>query len=727
MMLLTDQANLLLDAALRYAQMGWPVFPIQPAGKQPFPSFAGGFHGARTDADIITRWWAQWPHANIGMPVAPLGIFVVDIDPRNGGDSTLEILEAKHGKLPDTLMQRTGGGGLHYLYRRQTGAHLKAKLGPGIDVKTDGYIAVSPSVTQRTYEWLDCDWPDASLISEPPAWLIAELIESSPSISAGAATLSADQVCELRSALACIPADNYHQWLECGMACHATGAGEQAYGIWTEWSQQSAKFDPRVQRKKWASFSVDRNDRVTVRTIFAKAQAAGWLNPMSNTARLAPVNVTTTPSIQPQLVDPFPEHLLWPPGLIGDIVRYMNATAIRPQPVLELAAAIAFCGTIMGRKVCTPTDLRTNVYVIGVADSGAGKEHARRAMLSILEGADALSLLGGERLASDAGLFSALHASPSSILLLDEVGRFLRTVTAPRAPAYLVNLATMLMELTSAANRIFLEKRRAEHAKEKLKLIHQPNVCMYGTTVPGRLFQAITRVDVEDGFFPRLLIFPCDTPAPVPQRPADRTVPAKLIETVKAWMDRPVNAAPSGNLDALIPKPQVVPINTRAQQCFDDLQADADRRRLQYRGTGLDAMWSRCHEHALRLALIRAAGIEFEAPVITEPDAIWAIELAQYLVGCSVQEIENQVAENLHEHAVKKVATFIRIKGRVSMTELARSFRWLKGRERDDVLGILREAGQAEIEREATEGRSRIWITWTERREESGKKVDLTH
>lgn len=69
----------------------------------------------------------------------------------------------------------------------------------------------------------------------------------------------------------------------------------------------------------------------------------------------------------------FPSHLLSVPGLIGDVAAYIHNTARYAQPILALAAAIAAAATFMGRKVRTETDLRTNIYILGVAEAGAGK------------------------------------------------------------------------------------------------------------------------------------------------------------------------------------------------------------------------------------------------------------------------------------------------------------------------------------------------------------------
>ena len=66
----------MLQAALRYAELGYPVFPCVPGGKA--PATAHGFLDATTDAGQIDGVVDEHPDANIGMPTA--GLLVVDVD-----------------------------------------------------------------------------------------------------------------------------------------------------------------------------------------------------------------------------------------------------------------------------------------------------------------------------------------------------------------------------------------------------------------------------------------------------------------------------------------------------------------------------------------------------------------------------------------------------------------------------------------------------------------------
>lgn len=183
------------SAALAYAALDIKVFRVRP-NKQPYGncprcdkqsslyvkhrpedcrcgvSTCHGFWAATTDLDLIRKWWAEEPDANIGAPCKLNGWAVVDIDPRNGGYASLCKLEERVGVLPATTMQITGGDGLHMPYL-SPGFDLPAQPFPGVDFKHNGYILLAPSVHKsgRRYRWAGdgrfrmpaIPWPEALL------------------------------------------------------------------------------------------------------------------------------------------------------------------------------------------------------------------------------------------------------------------------------------------------------------------------------------------------------------------------------------------------------------------------------------------------------------------------------------------------------------------------------------------------------------------------------------
>jgi hypothetical protein len=56
------------------------MLPIQRAGKAPLTRH--GLHDASTDPDVLRRWWARWPGANVAIATGAPGPDVLDVDVR---------------------------------------------------------------------------------------------------------------------------------------------------------------------------------------------------------------------------------------------------------------------------------------------------------------------------------------------------------------------------------------------------------------------------------------------------------------------------------------------------------------------------------------------------------------------------------------------------------------------------------------------------------------------
>ena len=183
---------------------------------------------------------------------------------------------------------------------------------------------------------------------------------------------------------------------------------------------------------------------------------------------------------------------------MADVMAHNLATAHRPQPVLALAGAITLQAVLAGRKVRDERGNRTNLYAVGVAPSGAGKDHARKVSKNVLFHAGLDALEANEDLASDAGLVSALEINQASLFQFDEFGRFLRTIGDAKKAPHLYNVLTALMKLYSSADTVFKGKAYADAKRNKV--IDRPCAVVYGTTVPEHFFESLTADALADGF-----------------------------------------------------------------------------------------------------------------------------------------------------------------------------------------------------------------------------------
>ena len=154
----------LLDEAIKYAEMGFAVFPVR-RNKSPYTPH--GCNDAKKDLRAIKHWWTKWPQANIGIATGSKsgGIIVIDIDVDDNkgiyGDESLRRWEAEHGELPETWRAITGRGGYHYYYRSDNEVKNATGVYPGIDIRGEGgYVVAPPSIHQNGnyYQWeLDPD------------------------------------------------------------------------------------------------------------------------------------------------------------------------------------------------------------------------------------------------------------------------------------------------------------------------------------------------------------------------------------------------------------------------------------------------------------------------------------------------------------------------------------------------------------------------------------------
>lgn len=160
-----------LPSALEYAARGWRVLTVYPGEKR--PSMKDWPTEASSDPDAVRDLWVQRPDSNIGIATgAGSGFFVLDIDPKNGGDESLTDLCIEHGALPRTRTVRTGSGGTHYYFAMPdfevTNSPGRLK-GTGIDVRGEGgQVLAPPSVTALGDYRLQLD----AAILPAPAWLL---------------------------------------------------------------------------------------------------------------------------------------------------------------------------------------------------------------------------------------------------------------------------------------------------------------------------------------------------------------------------------------------------------------------------------------------------------------------------------------------------------------------------------------------------------------------------
>ena len=137
-----------------FIKTGLKIFPVQQNGKTPL--IQKWQDDCSCDTMQVLYWYENAKGCNWGLPATPNGLFVIDLDvhdPQKNGVENFEKLMKELGLTSiDTMLQTTPSGGVHLIYqtndilRNVPNCSNAFKDYPGIDLRTDGYVVVEPSV-----------------------------------------------------------------------------------------------------------------------------------------------------------------------------------------------------------------------------------------------------------------------------------------------------------------------------------------------------------------------------------------------------------------------------------------------------------------------------------------------------------------------------------------------------------------------------------------------------
>lgn len=395
----------------------------------------------------------------------------------------------------------------------------------------------------------------------------------------------------------------------------------------------------------------------------------------------------------------FPSDCLSPPGLLSEIIGYNLRTALWPQQELALAGALALLGTITGRKVQDQRRTRTNVYCLGLAASGAGKEYARTVNKEILLRAGGEKMLGPEGIASSAGMVQFINSQRSILFQLDEIGRLLETMRDPKRAPHLFKIGSELMKLDSCANTLY--KGDAYANQKQSVVINQPHCCIYGTSVPRGFWESLTDDNVSEGLLGRMLVFEAGSRYVGIAAPKHEDPPESILAGVRWWIDRPYGP---GDVAEQNPSPVIVPYSKAAKQRLDDHMLGICSRRDKEDDTKA-ALWSRATGKTAKLALLlacsRCTGTSLIAVELEDVDR--AVKISNWLTRRMLYQAYRHVSSNDYERSHKRILRLIG--DGIDRSALTRKTQWLRRREREEILSELIESGEIVAVSEDTGGK----------------------
>ena len=726
-----------LEAIRQYADLHVHIFPCwwitddqrcacgdvqcKSPGKHPIRDLApNGHKNATNDPSIIAQWWTDYPRANPALSLAASSLVVIDIDPRNGGEHSFEVLEQKHGRITSDVEKLTGGGGRHIVFVAQEGERFPGKLGAGIDVKHDGYIMVWPSNhVQGHYEWEgEADLIDGAIPSMRPDWLPLPAtkeynVDIRPAAAGmGLAVLLPEEREELRSALATIPNVERDDWVKVGMALHSIDSGKDGFAEWEAWSSTCDKFDPQDQARVWFSFH-GKPTQLNKESIFFWAQECGWVNPMK---KAVPAEIqakadafvkklfddvpeVATHDVKADALDGFPVH-----GL-EEVANIIGASAYVNYPCASQLAAVSLACLAASRRYVGSNGESCNVYM-GVSSTSVGMiRYTINALQSMLSTAGFRHLFSSSRKSTAWSIYEHLISRPAHLYCIEDFGKMLSQSKKQFGNG---SMEHAIDTLSSIYSKTLIQLDQDELASSKIKrndaessVIYTPALSILGLVSQDQLTVLTRASEIGSGLMVNMLMAVCDEESAIAQdSPIAPYVPDWLAHQLSAMRGlNPADKRSNGQFDFTqdrgdfpVDNPIVVPLCETATHDAA-IMALSDRR-------SMIPLLHGARVTMRRIAIALAAWGNPVAPVVTPAIMAWSAAFVirhtqSFIDNFGIMEVGEDGKSSLYQVVLKTIIDTG--KSGVSQRDLrnkCHKFRCLDKESRVALLNLLEDDGE---------------------------------
>ena len=366
---------------------------------------------------------------------------------------------------------------------------------------------------------------------------------------------------------------------------------------------------------------------------------------------------------------PLPEELLSMPGFVDALAAHTLATAPYPNRTLAFAGALAMLAHLTGRNFRDERNLRTNVYILALADSGVGKDYPRKVNMNLAAEVGIMPTMA-DRFASAEGLEDALLIHPASFFQVDEVDTLFAALQEKKDSAAEKIYGALLQFATSADTTYAMRKKAIQQTggkagkfdKVRARGIREPHLTLFGTAIPKYLYSALSERAIENGLMSRCLVLEAGSRGKAGS-PHFAPFGEEILEMARHLVS--LGGFDGLDLESLeeAPAPYAEPftvgetpeakarreeVTKRCERLYDAAKDNAER-----------ALWSRGAEKTSRLALLYAISENVREPLITDSAVGWAWSLVEHLTKRMLYQASVYVHDNefdaLRQKAIRQL------------------------------------------------------------------------
>ncbi len=319
-----------------------------------------------------------------------------------------------------------------------------------------------------------------------------------------------------------------------------------------------------------------------------------------------------------------------PPGLLGEIARFIYAASPRPVPEIALAGAIGLMAGICGRAY-NVSGTGLNQYVLALAQTGVGKEGAAKGinkLLSALKSNVPASdgFMGPGYIASPQALIKHLNASltKSFVSILGEFGLMLNQMASKRADSNLIGLRRLFLDLYNKSGKTDELKPTIYSDKtQNVPAVGSPAFTILAESTPEEFYSILDETLVSQGFVPRFSIIEYYGERPKRNENHDSIFPnADLLNNFSELCAYALML--NGNNKVVD-----IRFDPSAKKLCDEFDEFCDYKINKASKDVFRHVWNRGHLKALKHSGLLAVGINTHNPIVDVCSAKWAIEFVK--------------------------------------------------------------------------------------------------
>jgi Protein of unknown function (DUF3987) len=366
----------------------------------------------------------------------------------------------------------------------------------------------------------------------------------------------------------------------------------------------------------------------------AKGSVAQVVEPAAHNGLVAGSNpaASTIPVTMPSPL------AVMPPGLIGDLARYIYAASAHPVWEVSLAGAIGWMAGVCGKAYTFNGDL-LNLFVLIVGSTGVGKEAPRKAISTLIQKIDgtllvplALPFFGPQKIASGQALGNFVRENQSFVSFVGEFGLRIQEICDPRATSSERNLYSTLLDLFSVGTGIMGDAIYSDKSKS-LASVSGVAMSMLGDTTPETFYSMVDEHMIATGLLPRFLLFEYNGKREYFNRNKIDNPPEELVTRFKDLIN-------SVKIKIHTKTPFKVGIDDKARELLYSIGDNATDKINDTSSEMHRSLWTRAHQKIHRLAALVAIGINPHFPSIDCGCIEWAAHIVYHDIEMLLRKFE---------------------------------------------------------------------------------------